>query len=91
MFAYRLLVCIFYNRRQKLFIDIAYIFYNRRYNMTSHKYLVTVSKEESSWLDSHPEVSKSGLFQRVVSFLMKKEGAFLSQDDLELIAGDVMQ
>jgi hypothetical protein len=54
--------------------------------MTSHKYLVTVSKEESSWLDSHPEVSKSGLFQRVVSFLMKKEGAVLSHDDLELIA-----
>ncbi len=59
--------------------------------MTSHKYLVTVSKEESSWLDSHPEVSKPGLFQRVVSFLMKKEGAVLSHDDLELIAGDVMQ
>jgi hypothetical protein len=59
--------------------------------MTSYKYLVTVSKEEASWLDSHPEVSKSGLFQRVVSFLMKKEGAVLSQDDLKMIAREIMQ
>ncbi len=59
--------------------------------MTSYKYLVTVTEEEANWLESHPEVSKSGLFQRTVAFLMRNEKTVVNQEDLEKITQEAFQ
>lgn len=54
--------------------------------MTSRKYLVTIPEEEGSWLDSHPEICKSGVFLKAIKILMNKQSPILPTDhgDLEI-------
>lgn len=47
----------------------------------SKKYLLTVPEREADWLDSHPEVNKSGLFRKTVEILMKRTEPVLSNED----------
>ena len=58
------------------------IYYHRKYGIMSKKYLLTVPEREANWLDSHPEVNKSGLFKRTVEILMKRTEPVLSDNDL---------
>ena len=45
------------------------------------KYLLTVPEREADWLDSHPEVNKSGLFRKTVEILTKRTEPVLSNED----------
>lgn len=51
--------------------------------MTTRKFLISVSEEEASWLDKHPEVNKSGLFQRVVHLMMENKASILTDDSVD--------
>ncbi|MDA8142398.1 MAG: hypothetical protein M0T81_00255 [Thermoplasmatales archaeon] len=53
--------------------------------MTTRKFLISVSEEEGYWLDSHPEVNKSGLFQRVIHFMMESPASILTDDSVSEI------
>ena len=58
--------------------------------MTSKKYLLKISEREANWLDDHPELNKSGLFQKVVSILMEKNEPVLQKEELDrLVRGFV--
>ena len=48
--------------------------------MTTRKFLISVSEDEGIWLDNHPEVNKSGLFQRVIHFMMENRASILTDD-----------
>ena len=50
--------------------------------MTTRKFLISVSEDEGSWLDNHPEVNKSGLFQRVIHFMMENKASILTDDSV---------
>lgn len=39
------------------------------------------------WLEKHPSINRSGLFQEVVSRLKNKEKAVLEETDIEAISG----
>ena len=62
------------------------IYYHREYDIVSKKYLLTVPEREADWLDSHPEVNKSGLFRKTVEILMKRTEPVLSNEDSADIA-----
>ena len=48
--------------------------------MATKKYLVSVPEEEGKWLDNHPEINKSGIFQKVVKSMMTNGTAILNDD-----------
>ena len=47
---------------------------------------ITCGDDVFQWLAEHPEINKSGLFQKVVSFMMKKQDTVLKNTDLAEIA-----
>ena len=53
--------------------------------MTTRKFLISVSGEEGIWLDRHPEVNKSGLFKRVIHFMMENRASILTDDSVREI------
>jgi len=50
----------------------------------------TISCDETiyDWLQKHPEVNKSGLFQKVVEYMMNDGRTSLEQNDIERAIGD---
>jgi len=50
----------------------------------------TVSCDDTiyDWLQKHPEVNKSSLFQKVVEYMMNYGMASLEQNDIERLIGD---
>ncbi|MCL5873819.1 MAG: hypothetical protein M1161_00560 [Candidatus Thermoplasmatota archaeon] len=53
--------------------------------MATRKYLISVSEADASWLDSHPEVSKSGIFQKIINHLKETEKTILTESDLSIV------
>ena len=47
---------------------------------------ITCGDEVFQWLSEHPEINKSGLFQKVVSFMMGNQETILKEKDLQEIA-----
>ena len=43
---------------------------------------ITCGDDVFQWLSEHPEINKSGLFQKVVSFMMEKQDAVLKERDI---------
>jgi hypothetical protein len=43
---------------------------------------ITCGDDVFQWLSEHPEINKSGLFQKVVSFMMEKQGSVLKEGDI---------
>ena len=53
---------------------------------------ITCGDEVFQWLSEHPEINKSGLFQKVVSFMMGNQETILKEKDLQEIAkGEIMK
>lgn len=50
--------------------------------MTTRKYLISIPEKEGNWLDEHPEVNKSGLFQRVIHFMMENKMSILTDNSV---------
>lgn len=53
--------------------------------MATRKYLISVSEEDANWLDSHPEVSKSGVFKKIINHLKETEKTMLTESDLSVV------
>lgn len=43
---------------------------------------ITCGDDVFQWLTEDPEINKSGLFQKVVSFMMEKHAAVLKERDI---------
>ncbi len=56
--------------------------------MTSIKYLISVPENCAKWLENHPEINKSGLFQKVAEYMMKNGKTSLEPEDIEKATGD---
>ncbi len=50
--------------------------------MKTKKILITVPEEDANWLDLHPEINKSGLFQKITEYMMKSGKTRVEQEDL---------
>ncbi|MDG7000606.1 MAG: hypothetical protein JRN15_16040 [Nitrososphaerota archaeon] len=53
--------------------------------MATRKYLISVNEEDAKWLDSHPELSKSGVFQKIINHLKETEKTMLTESDLSVV------
>jgi hypothetical protein len=53
---------------------------------------ITCGDDVFQWLSEHPEINKSGLFQKVVSFMMEKQETVLKNTDLaEIVKQEASQ
>ena len=56
--------------------------------MITRKILITLPEEDAEWLDSHPEISKSGLFHKMVTYLRSNNSIGLEGNNLFLTSND---
>ncbi len=56
--------------------------------MTTRKILITLPEEDAEWLDSHPEISKSGLFQKMITYLKTNNPIELEGKNLSIVLND---
>jgi hypothetical protein len=55
--------------------------------MKTKKILITVPEDDAIWLEHHPEINKSGLFQKVAEYMMKNGKTSLEPEDIERAMG----
>ena len=51
--------------------------------MKTKKILITVPEDDVIWFEHHPEINKSGLFQKVAEYMMKNGKTGLEPEDIE--------
>ena len=55
--------------------------------MKTKKILITVPEDDAIWLEHHPEINKSGLFQKVAEHMMKSGKTSLEPEDIDKAIG----
>ena len=55
--------------------------------MKTKKILITVPEDDAIWLERHPEINKSGLFQKIAEYMMKSGKTSLELEDMEKALG----
>lgn len=48
---------------------------------------LTCDEDQLRWLSEHPEVNRSGVFQGLNSYMMKKDRTVLTNSDLQKVLG----
>jgi hypothetical protein len=56
--------------------------------MMTRKILITLPEEDAEWLDLHPEISKSGLFHKMVTYLRTNNSMGVEYNKLFLSSSD---
>ena len=55
------------------------------------KITISYTEDQYEWLENHPEINKSGVFRKAISYMMKNGSSSLSESDLEIISREVGQ
>ena len=55
----------------------------------TRKILITLPEEDAEWLDLHPEISKSGLFHKMVTYLRTNNSMVVEYNKLFLSSSDL--
>ena len=53
------------------------------------KITISYTEDQYEWLESHPEINRSGVFRQAISHMMKNGSSTLSENDLESISKEV--